>query len=1202
MIPLPSLLRVLGCLGLTMPLAFAAPVPRGTVSLVWSAVEQPFGVEYRAVDEPTNQLARVGQVMTTGDRLYTRRNARAEVRLHPNGADLSLAPFSSLTFVESESWLSLLQGRFRYLSGRGPAPIGVSAPGGYVIGSGLGTEYEVRVETNRTVIAVIDGGFAYTNRFVEGGRSRTEAKRLAAGEEATFYPDAPPEIRPIPVKGRIQWWLYYPAVLDVDDLPLDAKERERLGPSLEAYRRGNYRTALAEAGSWEAPSDGELLYRAALDVVAGETGGARARLKEVWKGDRNSTNAASVSEALELLIATVGAEERVANESPRTASEWVALSYHRQSHRQLTEAREAAAAAVALRPRFGPAWLRLGELAFGFGERREAADALARARQYNPDNPQVHVLAGFVAAANNDLTSATEAFETAIDLDPRLANGFLGRGLVRIRLGGAENRELGLADLERAAALEPNRALLRAYLGRGYQMAALGWRSSSEFERLAAHEYGRARQLDPEDPTAYLFEALFDQSRNRINPAIRQLERSLELNETRALYRSRQMLEQDRAMRGVNLAGLYRDAGMTEVSLYEASRAVNSDYGNPAAHLFLANSYNTLRDTAQVNLRYESPWLNELLLANLLAPVGAGSLSTFVSEQEYSTLFEPKGLGALSATRFDSRGQWYQGVSQYGTLDRLSYSLDGLYRGGDFDERSRRPNSDYEDFTFWAKAKFELRPDDELLVQVQSLKAESGDPAQYYDPAQASRTQKVEEEQLPNLWAGYHHRWGVDAHTLVLVGRLVDSFELEDSRAGAWLVTERENGQVRFLRFDPKPHSLNFESDLEAYTVEAQQIQRFDRAGFVAGARYQSGEMTTLGDSYRGHDPSVYPPDPVPSDRGPGRIPVSTELARTAAYAYFHADWIPRTRVTLGVTYDRLDYPRNIEVPPLSDEQRVREGVLPKVGLDVALHRTARLRLAYTQSFGGVFFDQSVRLEPSQVGGFVQTFRSAIPESIVGQVPGSRFETFGAALELRPGPNSFLTLVAEELGSDAERTRGHFEVDPLHPASWIGGSLTETLDYREDTLAATWNQIVGDFLSLGVQYRISVADLETRLLDAAPATQLSREPDIRRNETSTLQTLRLFGIVNHPSGWFGGAEAVWLDQLNRGYDPRVRDIPGEAFWQFNVEAGYRWPGRRAEIRAALLNLTDEDYRLYPLNLHPWLPRERAVSLSFKVQF
>ena len=48
----------------------------------------------------------------------------------------------------------------------------------------------------------------------------------------------------------------------------------------------------------------------------------------------------------------------------------------------------------------------------------------------------------------------------------------------------------------------------------------------------------------------------------RINDAVLDLEASQERNENRSLFRSRLLLDEDRAVRSANLAAIYRDAGM----------------------------------------------------------------------------------------------------------------------------------------------------------------------------------------------------------------------------------------------------------------------------------------------------------------------------------------------------------------------------------------------------------------------------------------------------------------------------------------------------------------------------------------------------------------------------------------------------------------------------------------------------------------
>src|SRR5207302_5105978 len=141
--------------------------------------------------------------------------------------------------------------------------------------------------------------------------------------------------------------------------------------------------------------------------------------------------------------------------------------------------------------------------------------------------------------------------------------------------------------------LESNRSLLRSYLAKAF--------GNLYDERHAEKELALARRLDTNDPTPLLYSALLNQQENRINQGVENLEKSLELNDNRRVYRSRLLLDQDRAVRSASLATIYQKAGMPEVSFREATRALVSDYGNYSAHLFLANSLDALRDPTRFN-------------------------------------------------------------------------------------------------------------------------------------------------------------------------------------------------------------------------------------------------------------------------------------------------------------------------------------------------------------------------------------------------------------------------------------------------------------------------------------------------------------------------------------------------------------------------------------------------------------------------
>ena len=471
-------------------------------------------------------------------------------------------------------------------------------------------------------------------------------------------------------------------------------------------------------------------------------------------------------EALLTLIAAVTLKPRPNAEPPRTASDWVAESYYRQSKADLPGALEAAQRATAIDSSFGFAWTRVAELQFSFGRIPQSKDALEKGLTLSARNPAAHSLRGFLFSAENKINSAKRAFEDAMAIDGALGDAWLGHGLCLIRQGEAE---AGRRDLQVAAALEPNRSFFHSYLGKAF--------SNVGNEQKARLELERAKKLDPKDPTPWLYSAIENRQDNRINEAVRDLETSVALNENRRIYRSQFLLDQDLAVRSANLAAIYQDDGMEDVSVREATRGVESDYSDASSHLFLANTYAALRDPNRINLRYETPWFNELLLANLLAPVGGGPLSQYVSEQEYSKLFEADRFGISSTTSYFTTGEIRETASQYGIFGNVSYSLDTefLYNNG------LRPNNEITRSESYAQVKLQLTLQDSVFLQTKYTDIREGDLFQYYDQDSFAPGLHFRELQQPGLLlAGYHHQWAPGVHTLVLVGRLDDEIFFND--------------------------------------------------------------------------------------------------------------------------------------------------------------------------------------------------------------------------------------------------------------------------------------------------------------------------------------------------------------------------------------------------------------------------------------
>lgn len=1181
---LMSVAGLLLLLVVAFPQAGAAPVITNAV-----VVEMEGRVEVARGVGALWQRAQTNHVLLPGDQLRTGEKSRAVVRFTALDT-VRLGEFSTIQIPranQNESGFSLMRGILYFLHRDKPASQPVRTPAGLAVIRG--TEFVLAVEENgRTTVSVLDGEVELSNASGQ--------LALITGDEGVMEQgQAPRKTAVVNAVNVIQWALYYPAVLDVDELPLAVAERQVLADSLTAYRAGDLLRALEVYPAGRLPaSDAERVYRAALLLAVGQVEGGEAQLNALGGGKTNDLNGRLAGTVRRLIAVVMGIESATTSAltpslSPRrgrqservdafapdshvesgTASEWMVESYAQQARANLDAAFAAARQATEQSPRSGFAWARVAELEFGFGRVTEAKEALTKSLELAPRNAQAVTLGGFLLAARGQIRDAIWEFERAKQLDGALGNAWLGRGLCRIRMGEGE---AGREDLQIAATLEPQRALLRSYLGKAF--------SHSGDNRRANHELDLARKLDASDPTGWLYSALVKQQENEINTAVRNLEQSRALNDNRAVYRSRQLLDQDQAVRGANLAGLYQDAGMIDVSVREAARAVNLDYGNYSAHLFLANIYDALRDPRQINLRYETPWLSEYLVANLLAPVGAGTLSPQVTQQEYARLFERDRLGFVSSTEYLSNGDWLQTAAQYGTLGNSSYSAEAAYRS----QNGHRPNNDLEQFTGTLRFKQQLTSADSVYLQGIYYAAESGDVNQYYDEAEANRGLRTKEGQEPIVLAGWHHEWSPESRSLLLVGRLSDSFEVANPSQQTLLldrtIPANDPGAVI-----PVSITQRYRSELEVYTAEAQHIWQQPGRTLVVGARAQAGEFETHSQQ---SDPVF--PFSFGSDQS-----TAADFARYAAYGYVQQRIIEPLWLIGGVTYDWMRYPENHRYAPVSSGEKTIDQVSPKAGLIWTPDARTTVRGGYAQSLGGVSLDQSFQLEPSQVAGFNQLFRSIIPEAVAGSAAAARFESAGISIEHQFPTATYLGLSGEVLWSEVERELGVYEFLPGFATS----STPERLNYRERSALLTLNQLIGHDWSLGARYRVSQAELNQQFTAIPNNVTFTDGFRAEQNLEAVLHQVQLFAVFNHASGFFSQADAWWFAQSNHGYTPSQA---GDDFWQFNMWAGYRFARRRAEVRVGLLNITDQEYQLNPLNLHAALPHDRTLAVNVRFSF
>ncbi len=1106
--------------------------------------------------------ARTNQMLLPGDRFRTLTNSRALLRLSDR-SQIRVGPQSEFEILP-EPKPGVLHKLWRgviYFFHR-------EKPGDYHIDSSTasaavrGTEFVMRVdEDGRTTVTVLDGEVTLGNAVAQTD--------LRTGQEGVAIPGRAPVATALlsaQLADRVQWVLYYPGVLHLQELRLNDGEIAALRDSLAAWSDGDVIAAVNAYPANRAPqSDAERIYRAGLLLAVGEVEAARVLLEGVG----HSTQL-DFGEALRRLIATVQGREVPTAATPDTATAWLVESYVHQSRSDLTAALAAARESVRRAPDFGFAWARVAELEFSFGRTFRAEEALSKSLALAPRNAQALALRGFLAAARNKPAEAISWFERSLAIDGALGNAWLGRGLCQIRQG---RTSAGLEDLQAAATLEPQRALLRSYLGKGYDQA--------RNPALALRELDLAIRLDQQDPTPWLYRALLEHSRYQINPAIADLERSLALNDNRSLYRSRLMLDQDRAVRSSSLATLYQSAGLTEASVREAARAVSDDYASASAHLFLSESFNALRDPTRFNLRNETVWFNERLLASLLGPAGSVPLSQNISQQEYTRLFERDRLGLASATEYRSDGQWRQAASQFGTYGPFSYSLDLDFQHND----GVRPNNELDRIEWYSTLKYQFTPRDSALLIAKYQDYHSGDNFQYYDPAQASRHFTYDEQQAPLLVGGWNHEWTPGINTLFLGGRLASDQQFSD-RAVPELVLFRDPAN-KIVSAGSESFDLRQQSELEIYTAELNQIFQRGRHTLVLGGRVQSGSIQTRSSvTNPGSNTNLFN---VPA----ADTRIDEDYFRGSAYAYYTLELPTRLRLTGGLAYDALQMPSNFRAPPVSPGHESRDQLSPKAALVWNPFDRLTLRGIYSKSLGGVSLDESFRLEPTQLAGFPQTFRNIISESAVGSVSAPAYEVMGGGLDLKLPWQLYAGVQYDRLLSDVRQTVGAFDYNDF-TAPIVPGSTRQNLDYEEQNVTVYVNKLLGREWSVGGAYRYTWSELPRSFPEISAA-----QPGARSLDRAELHNVNLFLLYNHPSGLFARAEAQLYWQHNAADSADLKD---DSFYQVNLWAGWRFPRQRGEISLGILNLNDTDYRLNPLTPYAELPRDRTFFVRCRLNF
>ncbi|MBR9987327.1 MAG: FecR domain-containing protein, partial [Desulfosarcina sp.] len=561
------------------------------------------------------ETVRLDDRFHAGDMIKVGTNSRAAFVLK-NESTLRVDQQSTLVFSAAEKeqpfLIELITGAVHFFS-RVQRSLHLVTP--FVNGAVEGTEFVARVDADQTRLSLIEGRLRVYN--AQGSILMTQNQSVSAA--ANQPPSLMAFVQP---RDAVQWTLYYPAVVDfnADAFPCDDGWCAAARRSVDAWRKGRLLEAFSalEVIPDTVNDPRFLLYRAALRLSVGRVDAATIDLQQA------QTDASQRGDALALLavVAVVQNKKEKARQlvdqamaqSPISSGVDMANAYVQQAFFDLDGAFASVRAATQKDPGSALAWARLSELSLARGERTQALSAAQRAAVLRPDLAHTMTVLGFAYLAQIKTAQAKQAFAEAIHFDSASPMARLGMGLVKIRDGQLAE---GRGEIEIAACLDPGNALIRSYLGKAYYEEK---RDDPAKVQLAA-----AKKLDPADPTPWFYDAIRKQSINRPVEALHDLQTSIDLNDNRAVYRSRFLLDEDLAVRSAGIGQIYRDLGFQQLALVQGWKSVNADPTNYSAHRFLADNYSALP-------RHEIARVSELLQSQMLQPLNVTPIQPSLAE------------------------------------------------------------------------------------------------------------------------------------------------------------------------------------------------------------------------------------------------------------------------------------------------------------------------------------------------------------------------------------------------------------------------------------------------------------------------------------------------------------------------------------------------------------------------------------------
>jgi tetratricopeptide (TPR) repeat protein len=951
-------------------------------------------VEWQSPDTSW-QSAESGFHFCYGDRVRVVRE-RAALRL-ANDTLVRLQENSLVTLLPEEKgfWFSLREGAAHFLS-RTPKQFTIKAP--YLNAAVDGTEFVVNANPTENRVAVLEGDVRVSNELGE--------VHLGEGTQTTATANsAPSPVQSIRLRDAAEWILHYPPLIVQVAAPADIET---------LIREENYGEALSRLTAQD-PTPETSALAASIAFNTGHTELGEQLLTNALKAAPGQADAQALR-ALRTLISgdsesALAQTTQLVESHPQNPSTLLAHAYALQSRGKIEEALQTNLKAQALVPDNLFALARSAELQLSVGNTRAAQKLIDRALKQAPNHSRVNTLAGFIALNRFDTGKAQNHFQTAIAINNSEPLARLGLALALIQKGKIDQ---GRAQMEMAVLLDPGNSLLRSYLGKTY--------ATQNQNDWADAQYQLAKNLDPNDPTPWFYEGLKKQQTGELISAVKSFEKSRELNDNRAVYRSRLYLDKDSASRAANVGRVYNALGFSKQAIEIGAKAISEAPGEHSGHRLLAEAY------AEDN-RYESLRASERFQSTILQPIGSEPLPLGLSEtgllvingagpadlgvNEYNPLFVQEGLRGKGAILTGAQNTHAYDVSVGGFGKKIGFDI-GHYN---YKSDGFRENNDVNYSISNLLTRYQIDKVN-ISLEINHRSEEAGDLGLNFNPDDYSPDKRISSD-------SHRARLGANIQTSKS-SVLLMSYSNNDIRG-------EEKGIIDFGS-GPTPTWSKDDADVEA--IEAVYIIDSENFSLVTGANQSEHAADTW--------------DPMSS-----MTLFEANQQVSEYYLYIRPRAFEKLSLAFGFDYHDTDLDINVFGEDVT--KKISSKVLPKVGLTWTPNNQLEGRIAYYETYSKRLEAQT-SLKPTHFNGFPQVFDGAW---------GTLYESSSAEIIFRPS-SSFA------MGA----TKTHHDL--TEPQIHIGNTavlLDKQLDRELESIYINW--MPNSKLSTGIRFENDFMDRET---------------------------------------------------------------------------------------------------------------------------